>query len=155
MKRVTVTIDEALISALDQYMATAGHDNRSQAVRDLVRAGLLKESKTGDGARPCIAALTYVYNHETRQLSRELLRDHHHHVDMSIAVLHVHLDERSCLEVSMLRGQKSRVEQFARRYTVLKVNSHAFLARSAAGKVSTLVDEKKSIATTFTNTIST
>jgi CopG family nickel-responsive transcriptional regulator len=32
---------------------------------------------------------------------------------MSIAVLHVHLDEHSCLEVSLLRGQKSRVEQFA------------------------------------------
>ncbi|MGJ0507685.1 MAG: hypothetical protein ACR652_11245 [Methylocystis sp.] len=28
-------------------------------------------------------------------------------------MLHVHLDERSCLEVSLPKGQKSRVEHFA------------------------------------------
>ena len=42
MQRVTITIDEELMSALDQYMEAGGHRNRSEAVRDLVRAGLLK-----------------------------------------------------------------------------------------------------------------
>lgn len=82
MQRVTVTIDKGLMSALDRYLATGGHKNRSEAVRDLVRAGLLKEPTTGGGARPCIAALIYVYDYETRQLSRELLRAHHHHVEI-------------------------------------------------------------------------
>jgi CopG family nickel-responsive transcriptional regulator len=90
-----------------------GHKNRPEAVCDLVRAGLLKEPKTDNGASPCVAALIYVYDYGTRQLSKELLRDHHHHADMSVAVLHVHLDERGCLEVSLLKGQKSQVEQLA------------------------------------------
>ncbi len=113
MQRVTVTIDDELMSALDRYMEAGGHQNRSEAVRDLVRAGLLKEPRADDQARPCIAALVYVYDHETRQLSRKLVHDHHTHADMSIATLHVHLDESSCLEVSLLRGQKSEVEHFA------------------------------------------
>lgn len=113
MQRVTVTIDDELMSALDRYMEAGGHQNRSEAVRDLVRAGLLKEPGGDDGARACIAALVYVYDHETRQLSRKLVHDHHSHADMSIATLHVHLDASSCLEVSLLRGQKSEVEHFA------------------------------------------
>ncbi len=113
MQRVTVTIDDELMSALDAYMEAGGHQNRSEAVRDLVRAGLLKEPRTDDGARPCIAALVYVYDHETRQLSRKLVHDHHTHADMSIATLHVHLDVARCLEVSLLKGQKSEVEHFA------------------------------------------
>lgn len=113
MQRVTVTIDDELMSALDRYMTAGGHQNRSEAVRDLVRAGLLKEPRGDDGARACVAALVYVYDHETRQLSRKLVHDHHSHADMSIATLHVHLDASSCLEVSLLKGQKSEVEHFA------------------------------------------
>lgn len=113
MQRVTVTIDEELMSALDRYMEAGGHQNRSEAVRDLVRAGLLKEPKTDDGGRACVAALVYVYDHETRQLSKKLVHDHHTHAEMSIATLHVHLDAASCLEVSLLKGQKSEVEHFA------------------------------------------
>jgi CopG family transcriptional regulator, nickel-responsive regulator len=113
MQRVTVTIDDELMSALDEYMEAGGHQNRSEAVRDLVRAGLLKQPKADDSARNCVAALVYVYDHETRQLSKKLVHDHHSHADMSIATLHVHLDEASCLEVSLLKGQKAEVEHFA------------------------------------------
>jgi CopG family transcriptional regulator, nickel-responsive regulator len=113
MQRVTVTIDDELMSALDEYMEAGGHQNRSEAVRDLVRAGLLKQPKADDSARNCVAALVYVYDHETRQLSKKLVHDHHSHADMSIATLHVHLDEVSCLEVSLLKGQKAEVEHFA------------------------------------------
>ena len=113
MQRVTMTIDDDLMESLDRYMAASGHQNRSEAVRDLVRAGLMSEPKVVDSARNCMAALVYVYDHETRQLSKRLLTDHHSHADLSIATLHVHIDEASCLEVSLLRGQKSKVEHFA------------------------------------------
>ncbi|GLI92010.1 putative nickel-responsive regulator [Methylocystis echinoides] len=113
VQRVTVTIDDDLMSALDRHMEAGGHQNRSEAVRDLVRAGLLKEPKLDDGARVCVAALVYVYDHETRQLSKKLVHDHHSHTDMSISTLHVHLDAKSCLEVSLLKGRKSEVEHFA------------------------------------------
>jgi CopG family transcriptional regulator, nickel-responsive regulator len=113
MQRVTMTIDDDLMEILDKYMEASGHKNRSEAVRDLVRAGLLKQPQIDDGARHCMAALVYVYDHETRQLSKRLLEDHHSHSDLSIATLHVHIDAESCLEVSLLQGQKSEVEHFA------------------------------------------
>lgn len=113
MQRVTMTIDDELMESLDRYMEASGHQNRSEAVRDLVRAGLLTQPKIDDRARRCMAALVYVYDHETRQLSKRLLSDHHSHADLSIATLHVHINEDSCLEVSLLRGQKAEVEHFA------------------------------------------
>ena len=114
MQRVTMTIDDDLMAILDKYMEAGGHQNRSEAVRDLVRAGLMKQPQIDDGARQCMAALVYVYDHETRQLSKRLMEDHHSHTDLSIATLHVHIDAESCLEVSLLRGQKSEVEHFSR-----------------------------------------
>jgi CopG family nickel-responsive transcriptional regulator len=113
MQRVTMTIDDDLMAILDKYMEAGGHQNRSEAVRDLVRAGLTKQPQIDDDARHCMAALVYVYDHETRQLSKRLLEDHHSHTDLSIATLHVHIDAETCLEVSLLQGQKSEVEHFA------------------------------------------
>jgi CopG family nickel-responsive transcriptional regulator len=117
MQRVTMTIDDDLMAMLDQYMEACGHRNRSEAVRDLVRAGLTQQAEIDDGARQCMAALVYVYDHDTRQLSKRLINDHHSHADLSIATLHVHIDAESCLEVSLLRGQKSEVEHFSRHVT--------------------------------------
>jgi len=77
MQRVTMTIDDELMDSLDAYMRASGHQNRSEAVRDLVRAGLMTQPRIDDGARRCMAALVYVYDHETRQLSKRLMDDHH------------------------------------------------------------------------------
>ena len=114
MQRVTMTIDDELMDSLDAYMRASGHQNRSEAVRDLVRAGLMTQPRIDDGARRCMAALVYVYDHETRQLSKRLMDDHHSHTDLSIATLHVHIDAETCLEVSLLRGVKSEVDHFAK-----------------------------------------
>jgi CopG family transcriptional regulator, nickel-responsive regulator len=114
MQRVTLTMDDELMESLDKYMEAGGHQNRSEAVRDLVRAGLSRQKAGGESARRCMAALVYVYDHETRQLSKRLTDDHHSHADLSVATLHVHLDAHSCMEVSLLRGQKAEVEHFAR-----------------------------------------
>ncbi|PWB83672.1 MAG: nickel-responsive transcriptional regulator NikR [Methylocystaceae bacterium] len=113
MQRVTMTIDDDLMASLDQYMEASGHQNRSEAVRDLVRAGLMRQPKVDNSDRHCIGALVYLYDHETRQLSKRLTHDHHSHADLSIAALHVHVDAETCLEVSLLRGRKSDVEHFA------------------------------------------
>jgi CopG family nickel-responsive transcriptional regulator len=113
VQRVTLTIDDDLMVCLDRYMEASGHQNRSEAVRDLVRAGLLERPRAEDGDRPCIGALVYLYDHDTRQLSKRLTNDHHSHADLSIAALHVHVDAETCLEVSLLRGAKSEVEHFA------------------------------------------
>jgi CopG family nickel-responsive transcriptional regulator len=114
VQRVTLTIDDDLMDSLDRYMEASGHQNRSEAVRDLVRAGLLRQPKVDDSNRRCMAALVYVYDHETRQLSKRLMDDHHSHTDLSIATLHVHIDAETCLEVSLLRGVKSEVDHFAK-----------------------------------------
>jgi nickel-responsive transcriptional regulator NikR len=92
LQRVTVTIDDELMDALERYMLAGGHQNRSEAVRDLVRAGLMKEVDDADDmSRSCVGALVYVYDPAIRQLSRRLLEEHHAHVQMSVVGSHVGL----------------------------------------------------------------
>ena len=112
MQRVTLSLDDDLLAEVDALIQTRGYQNRSEAVRDLVRAGL-QDTATSSASGPCIAALFYIYDHEARELSRRLTRTFHDHHDLSLTSLHVHLDHGSCLEVSLLKGETQQVRTFA------------------------------------------
>ncbi len=112
MQRVTVTLDEDLIAELDKFREQRGYQNRSEALRDLTRAGLQQVKEESDGGS-CVAALVYVYDHEVRALAKRLASAQHDHHDLSVATLHVHLDHNSCLEVSVLRGATGDVRHFS------------------------------------------
>ena len=60
-----------------------------------------------------MAALVYVYDHAARDLSRRLVENYHGHHDLSMATLHVHLDDDNCMEVTALRGTGAEVQHFA------------------------------------------
>ena len=61
----------------------------------------------------CVAALVYVYDHAARDLSRRLVKNYHGHHDLSVATLHVHLDDDNCMEVTALKGSGAEVQHFA------------------------------------------
>ena len=113
MQRVTITLDDDLMQALDARMRAQGHANRSETVRDLVRAGLAETTEAATASGQCVGALVYVYDHDTRQLPQRLTAAQHDHHDLSVATLHVHLDHESCLEVAVLRGAAGDVRHFA------------------------------------------
>jgi CopG family nickel-responsive transcriptional regulator len=113
MQRVTITIDDDLAAELDRFMSAHGYANRSEAIRDLARSGLQQSTHARSGTRPCVAALVYVYEHEKRELARRLTSDYHARHDLAQATLHVHLDEASCLEVTVLKGRGTDVQEFA------------------------------------------
>lgn len=112
MERVTITIDEALLATIDRLAARKGYASRSEAVRDLVREAMDREARE-DAAAPCVATLSYVYDHAVRDLARRLTQSHHDHHDLAVASMHVHLDHAACLEVAVLRGPTGAVRRFA------------------------------------------
>lgn len=113
MRRVTVTLDDALMRDLDALMERRGYQNRSEAVRDLARAGLSLAASEGPEAGACVGALVYLYDHGTRDLPGRLTGAFHDHDALSVSTLHVHLDRDTCLEVSVLRGETGAVRHVA------------------------------------------
>ena len=112
MQRITITIDDGLLTAVDALMARRGYTSRSEAFRDIVREMADREG-AADPAAPCIATLGYVYDHHTRNLAGRLIHTQHDHHDLSVANLHVHLDHDACLEVAVLRGAAGSVSALA------------------------------------------
>lgn len=112
MRRITITIDDDLLVAVDALCLRRGYTSRSEAFRDIVRDTLDRRG-TEDPKAPCIATLSYVFEHASRDLAGRLTRAHHEQHDISVASMHVHLDHESCLEVSVLRGPAGALAAFA------------------------------------------
>lgn len=111
MRRITITLDDELLAALDHIIAVSGYQNRSEAIRDLTRAGITQLQEQSNTLR--VAALVYVYDHQERELSKRLAKSSHEHHDLSVATMHVHLDHDSCMEVAVLKGAMRDVRHFA------------------------------------------
>lgn len=113
MQRLTVTVDDELVAELDKMIALRGYQNRSEALRDLARAGLRHTIGDSGEAGYCVAALVYVYDHRARELSKRLTAVFHDHHELSHSAMHVHLDHGTCMEVAILRGDAARVRHLA------------------------------------------
>jgi len=114
MHRVTITLDDDLMTDLDRIIVRRGYQNRSEAIRDLARAGIQQAAlDAGEGIQHCVGALVYVYDHSARDLARRLVQESHDHHDLSVATLHVHLDHDSCIEVTVLKGSTNKVRKFS------------------------------------------
>ena len=113
MQRITITIEDDLLAEIDAAAKDRGYQNRSEIIRDLTRAGLQQSAQEAAPSGQCVAALVYVYDHAARDLSKRLVQNFHGHHDLSLATLHVHLDDDSCMEVTALKGASSEVQHFA------------------------------------------
>ena len=114
MERITISVSDEFAAELAAFMESEGYDNRSEAVRDLARLGLERARIDRNIAGDCVATLSYVFNHHTRELAKRLTDAHHDHHGHQVATMHVHLDHDSCLEVAVLRGDAATVREFAK-----------------------------------------
>ena len=108
LTRVSISLESALLGAFDRSITAKGYATRSEAIRDLIRERLIREeeqSAAGDG----VAVVTLVYDHHARELAARLIDKQHHHHGLVVSSLHVHLGERHCLEVTILRGPMKEV----------------------------------------------
>ena len=112
MQRITITVDDELMEDIDRVIDERGYQNRSEAIRDLARAGLQQAILERGISRDCVGALVYVYDHKSRDLAKRLTSSFHEHHELSQSTLHLHLDHDSCMEVTVLKGRTHDVQRF-------------------------------------------
>lgn len=110
--RFGVAMERSLLEALDAIADERGA-TRSEVLRDLARAEVARARVT-KGA-PSAGALTLVYDHHVRELTERLTEAQHELGEKVRASMHVHLGERHCLEVVVLRGRSDDLRKAADR----------------------------------------
>ena len=133
LKRFGVSIEENLLGIFDKYVNKKGYQNRSEALRDLVRKELV-ETSWEDSNEEVAGAIIMVYDHHRNDLVENLVSIQHGYHDIIISSQHVHLDHHNCLEIIAVKGKIKKVLDLEARLKVAKGVKHAATARSTLAK---------------------
>ena len=132
LTRFGISIDQRLLERFDTLLSDKGYVNRSEAIRDLIRAALVEEDWARDD-KEMVGTVTLVYDHHTRDLADKLTEQQHSHHDAIVSALHVHLDAHHCLEVVVVRGRAPDVKRLADELIGTKGVKHGKLVTSTTG----------------------
>jgi len=114
LERIGISLDDELLAPFDRLIAERGYENRSEAIRDLIREALVAREWSqadGEAGGEKVAVVTLVYDHDSSSLAQKLAHIQHHNHRAVVSALHVHMDAHNCLEVLVLRGTAADVQK--------------------------------------------
>ncbi len=133
LKRFGIAMDAALLADFDRLIAQAGYQNRSEAIRDLVRDYLVTD-QWQDPRATVIGTITLVYDHHSSDVEHRLTHLQHEHAGEICASTHVHLDHDNCLEVIIVRGPSKMVRDLASQLIASRGVKHGKLVCTTTGR---------------------
>lgn len=119
LKRFGISMEGHLLRKFDHLVKQRGYENRSEAVRDLVRDALIQHSWEKDDQIVAGSILLF-YDHHQRNLLDELTKIQHSMHDNIMATTHFHLDHANCLELIIVKGKAKDIQQLSHKLTSLK-----------------------------------
>jgi CopG family nickel-responsive transcriptional regulator len=128
--RFGVSLEEDLLKALDSFARENHFQNRSQAIRHLIRNNLVEEK--WEANERVAGAISLVYDHHKRDLLNNLADIQHDYHDLILANQHFHLDHDQCLEIIAVKGDSAKLSLLANKLIALKGVQHGKLTMSSA-----------------------
>lgn len=119
LKRFGVSMESHLLEKFDQFVKEKGYENRSEALRDLIRDALI-QSYWENEDQIVAGSILLFYNHHQRNLLEEITSVQHGMHEYVLATTHFHLDHDNCLELIVVKGKASILRQFTYKLMSLK-----------------------------------
>jgi CopG family nickel-responsive transcriptional regulator len=111
--RVGVTFPPELLKEFDQLIGNMGYESRSKAIQDAVRLFISERKWVKEAKADQTGVLLMVYDHEAKGLESELTETQHQHTDLISSTMHIHLNERDCLETIAVKGKASEIRHLS------------------------------------------
>ena len=132
LTRTGVSLEEDLLDQFDRVITRRGYQNRSEAIRDLIRESLVSEAIGKN--QQVVATLSMIYDHHRPNLSDKLNEIQHHSHGNVLAATHVHLDADNCLEVVIMKGRSEDIKHLADHMLAMRGVKHGKLVLTSTGK---------------------
>ncbi len=133
LTRFGVSLDSELLNQFDKLITKKGYNNRSEAIRDLIRDLLVRKEWDEDSGEK-VGTITIIYDHSLFELSKKITNGQHKHYHEIISTMHVHLDHDNCLEVLAVKGKGRDIQNIADELIGMKGVKHGKLVASTTGK---------------------
>ncbi|MBS7655756.1 nickel-responsive transcriptional regulator NikR [Candidatus Bathyarchaeota archaeon] len=112
--RAGVSFPQDLLEEFDKIIKVKGYKKRSKAICDAMRL-YISNYKWEEAKEEVIGVIALIYDHEIRGTTDALMEFEHNYGKLIVSTMHVHLDERNCLELMALKGLAKEIKSLADR----------------------------------------
>jgi len=112
VSRISVSLPPDLLDEFDKMIKQMGYD-RSKAIQASIRNFLTENKWMHEEKGIVMGALTMIYDHEVKGLEESLTDAEHLYSDIITSSMHIHLDERNCLEIIAVKGKVESIRDLA------------------------------------------
>ncbi len=128
LKRFGVSLESELLEELDHLVKSNRFPNRSQAIRFLIKKNTFAEKWDGDEI--VLGAVVIVYDHNHKELHKQVNALQHEYHCLLLAGQHVHVDNHNRMEIIALKGKANRVINLYNKLKAIKGIKHAELLKT-------------------------
>jgi CopG family transcriptional regulator, nickel-responsive regulator len=128
--RFGVSLELNLLEALDKYVRDNKLTNRSQAIRQLINNNLVEKKWQCNNI--VAGSITLVYDHNKRDIVKNLTGIQHKNNSVILSTQHFHLDEDHCLDIVAVKGKAIELTELADKLKAVKGIQHGKLTMSRA-----------------------
>jgi CopG family nickel-responsive transcriptional regulator len=132
LKRFSISIEEDLLDIFDEHIQERQYNNRSEAIRDLIRKAFTKKEWEAD--KEVMGVINLVYDHHQHQLQEKVTEIQHDFHGLIVSTTHVHMDHHNCLEVIIVKGKAKEVQELSDLLMAQRGVRDGNLAMSTTGK---------------------
>lgn len=118
LTRISITLAEETLQALDNMVAQQGFDSRSQALVDMINHRLIAQQAVSKAVMA--GTLTLLYDRNFPNIRIQIGDLQHQHLEQVISSLTVQLDQDKVLEVMLLQGVSTELDCISQQFIAIK-----------------------------------
>jgi CopG family nickel-responsive transcriptional regulator len=130
VSRFGVSLEEALLKALDEYVTANRFANRSQAIRHLIEKNIVEEKWKCDNV--VTGAIVLVYPFHKKEIKAHITDIHHDYQNEILSIQSFHVNDVNCLEVIAVKGPSHKLTELSEMCISIKGVQHGKLVMSKA-----------------------
>ena len=134
LMRIGISLPASLLDRFDEILALRGYSSRSEGIRDSIRNYIIDYEWMSEQKGDRVGTITLIFDHSQRGLVDELTDIEHDYSKLIESSIHVHLDDKNCLEVILVRGESQDVKSIVEKMMALKGVKHVKLTTTSPGK---------------------
>ena len=117
MSIISLSIPKNLLEKVDQYIKEQGFANRSEIIRQALRAYMSESLRLSELQGKITAIITIVYQQKAKR--GQITDVQHNFAPIVLTFLHTHIEEGNCIEIIVARGEAQTITALIE---ALKVN---------------------------------
>ena len=118
LARISITVPETTLQAMDQKIVEQHYESRSQAIVDMINRHLIDELAIRDEVM--VGTLTLLYDVSLKPLRSQLVDLQQQYLAQVINSLHIQLADEKILQVMLMQGASSDLKEISEQFIALK-----------------------------------